>query len=85
LDHLLSDAVIRIAYHVNFGKVDPKSLDSHWNLEKRVDADRADPAQQIQHLIDAPDLQEALQVAIRDAVQGVPEDRSADLKTCAWM
>jgi murein L,D-transpeptidase YcbB/YkuD len=58
-DLLLSDALIRGAYHSNFGKVDPKALDPHWNLEKQLDAEATDPAAEIQRMIDASDLREA--------------------------
>jgi murein L,D-transpeptidase YcbB/YkuD len=58
-DLLLSDALIRVAYHMSFGKVDPRALDPHWNLEKRIDPEAADPAAEIQRLIDARDLREA--------------------------
>ena len=31
-DILATDALARIIYHSVFGKVDPESLDPHWNL-----------------------------------------------------
>lgn len=31
-DLLLSDALLTLAYHLRFGKVDPESLDPNWNL-----------------------------------------------------
>ena len=31
-DILLSDAFVRLAYHVRFGKVDPAALDPNWNF-----------------------------------------------------
>ncbi len=39
---LLTESVLRLAYHLRFGKVDPVSLDSNWNFKKRLDMD--DPA-----------------------------------------
>ena len=33
-DLLLSDALLRVTYHAVFGKVDPESLDPHWNLAR---------------------------------------------------
>lgn len=36
-DLLLTDALIRLAYDKNFGKVDPQQLNSDWNLpEKKI-------------------------------------------------
>ena len=34
LDILLTDALLRLAYHLNFGKVVPKTLDPDWNLRR---------------------------------------------------
>ncbi|WP_198265409.1 L,D-transpeptidase family protein [sulfur-oxidizing endosymbiont of Gigantopelta aegis] len=34
LDILLTDAVLRLAYHLNFGKVVPDTLDPDWNLRR---------------------------------------------------
>jgi murein L,D-transpeptidase YcbB/YkuD len=31
-DVLLTDAFLRLAYHVRFGKLDPEALDSNWNF-----------------------------------------------------
>nr|MBS0019010.1 L,D-transpeptidase family protein [Gammaproteobacteria bacterium] len=35
LDLLLTDSLVSFAYHTRFGKVDPASLDSNWNFERR--------------------------------------------------
>jgi murein L,D-transpeptidase YcbB/YkuD len=35
-DLLQTEALIRLLYHLTFGKVDPKSLDPNWNLTRRV-------------------------------------------------
>ena len=35
LDLLASDAFALVLYHLYFGKVDPVSLDAHWNFDKR--------------------------------------------------
>lgn len=32
LDMLLTDALVRLGYHILFGKVDPERLDPNWNL-----------------------------------------------------
>jgi murein L,D-transpeptidase YcbB/YkuD len=34
-DLLLTDSVVRVAYHALFGKVDPTTLDPHWNFNRR--------------------------------------------------
>lgn len=48
LDILLTDALIRLAYDKNFGKVDPKRIHSTWNLSsKSID----DPAPKIEAAI----------------------------------
>jgi murein L,D-transpeptidase YcbB/YkuD len=53
-DVLLTDALIRIAYHAIFGKVDPVALDPHWNMERGLS--REDPASEIQRIIDSGDV-----------------------------
>jgi L,D-transpeptidase YcbB len=35
LDLLATDAYTELLYHLYFGKVDPVSIDSHWNFERR--------------------------------------------------
>src|SRR5262245_29048388 len=37
LDLLLTDALVRLAYHLVFGKVDPERLDAHWNLAREIE------------------------------------------------
>jgi L,D-transpeptidase YcbB len=54
LDLMLTDSVIRLGYHLRFGKVDPVALDSTWNFSREL-TDR-DPAQTIQAAIDAPSM-----------------------------
>ena len=36
-DLLLTDALVRLAYHLSFGKVDPESIDPHWNMARYFD------------------------------------------------
>ncbi|MDX1697047.1 MAG: L,D-transpeptidase family protein [Thiohalobacterales bacterium] len=36
-DLLLTDSLIRIGYHLSFGKVDPEALDSNWNMVRYID------------------------------------------------
>jgi len=54
LDLLLTDSLVRLGYHLNFGKVDPEGLDPHWNLAREIN-DR-DPAVVIQGLLDSGSL-----------------------------
>ena len=56
LDILLTDSVIRLGYHLRFGKVDPVELDPHWNFSRELMG--IDPAEVIQAAIDAPSMRE---------------------------
>jgi murein L,D-transpeptidase YcbB/YkuD len=55
-DLLLTDAIIRLGYHLRFGKVDPTRLDPNWNSSRSLVGE--DPAVTIQAAIDAPSLRE---------------------------
>jgi murein L,D-transpeptidase YcbB/YkuD len=55
-DLLLTDSVIRLGYHLRFGKVDPVALDSDWNFGRRL-VDQ-DPVETIQAAIDARSMRE---------------------------
>jgi murein L,D-transpeptidase YcbB/YkuD len=37
LDLLLTDSLIRLGYHLAFGKVDPEVLDSNWNMTRYIE------------------------------------------------
>lgn len=54
LDILLTDSVIRLGYHLRFGKVDPVELDPDWNFSREL-VDQ-DPVATIQAAIDAPSM-----------------------------
>jgi murein L,D-transpeptidase YcbB/YkuD len=56
LDLLLTDSIIRLGYHLRFGKVDPTKLDPNWNSSRSLIGE--DPAVTIQAAIDAPSLRE---------------------------
>jgi murein L,D-transpeptidase YcbB/YkuD len=56
LDVLLTDSIIRLGYHLRFGKVDPNALNPNW--ASTADLLREDPAATIQAAIDAPSLGE---------------------------
>jgi L,D-transpeptidase YcbB len=51
LDLLLTDAFLRLGYHMLFGKVDPERLDPNWNLAR--DLGNLDPVLAIQDAIDS--------------------------------
>jgi murein L,D-transpeptidase YcbB/YkuD len=41
LDLLLTDSLVRLAYHLLFGKVDPEALDANWDMTRYIeDLDR---------------------------------------------
>ena len=54
LDIVLTDSIIRLGYHLRFGKVDPVELDSDWNFSRELVGQ--DPAETIQAAIDAPSM-----------------------------
>ena len=56
LDILLTDSIIRLGYHLRFGKVDPNALDPNW--DPTLELFREDPAVTIQQAIDSPSLHE---------------------------
>jgi murein L,D-transpeptidase YcbB/YkuD len=53
-DITLSDALVRILYHLLYGKVDPERLDANWNIYTDIDLDVA--AKLLQDVIDSPDI-----------------------------
>ncbi len=55
LDILLTDALVRLGYHLHFGKVDPEALDPDWNLSR--DLGGRDPVDLIQAAVDSQDLE----------------------------
>jgi murein L,D-transpeptidase YcbB/YkuD len=58
-DLLLTDAFVRLAYHLHFGKVDPRTLQPGWNFARTLDG--ADPAAALAKLLAAPDPAAALE------------------------
>ena len=57
-DLVLTDSLIRLGYHQRFGKVNPYSLDPHWNFRRELSG--KDPATAIQEAIDSDSLLEYL-------------------------
>jgi murein L,D-transpeptidase YcbB/YkuD len=57
-DLLLTDSLIRLGYHLIFGKVDPENLDPHWNLA--IEIDDRDPVERIEAVLMTGNLAKAL-------------------------
>jgi murein L,D-transpeptidase YcbB/YkuD len=57
-DFILTDSLVRLAYHQSFGKVNPYTLDPHWNFRREHNV--VDPAIAIQNAIDSPSLTDYL-------------------------
>ena len=53
-DILLTDGLIRMGYHLVFGKVDPETHNPHWNLAVEIDDDA--PIEFIQEILDSGNL-----------------------------
>jgi L,D-transpeptidase YcbB len=58
-DLLLTDAFLRLAYHLHFGKADPRTLQHGWNFARTLDG--ADPASTLAKLLADPDPSAALE------------------------
>jgi len=56
LDLLLTDSVVRLAFHAKFGKVDPASLDSDWNFARSLNG--KDPVATLQRVLDTHSIGE---------------------------
>lgn len=76
IELMLSDSLLRLVYHQLYGRVDPTSLDSRWNFNRRPAG--PDPLQRMQDAIDSPSLIEFAQdlyargplyVLLRDALE----------------
>jgi murein L,D-transpeptidase YcbB/YkuD len=59
LDLLATDAYAELLYHLYFGKVDPVSIDSRWNFERR-EIDASDAVQFVLGAITAADIASAI-------------------------
>ncbi|MEE4265087.1 MAG: peptidoglycan-binding protein, partial [Desulfobacteraceae bacterium] len=57
-DLLLTDALVLLGYHLNYGKVDPVNLDPNWNMSAQMN--HRDPATLIQEAIDSGSFYEFL-------------------------
>ena len=61
-DILLSESLVRLGYHLQFGKVDPRSLDPSWNLDRSLGNE--EPAAIIQAAIDSDSIRAYIDRAI---------------------
>lgn len=57
-DMLMSDAVARLVYHLEFGRVDPVALDPNWNLTRKIGA--LDPVAILERIIRAESVEAAI-------------------------
>jgi murein L,D-transpeptidase YcbB/YkuD len=53
-DVLLTEALLRLAYHLSFGKVDPQTFDAQWNYGRTLA--RTDIAQKVEQALAAADI-----------------------------
>ena len=53
-DVLLTEALLRLAYHLSFGKVDPETFDPQWNYERTLAS--MDVAQEVEQALAAEDI-----------------------------
>lgn len=58
---LLTDAIVRLGYHLWFGKVDPQALDPGWNMNRTLPG--LDPAVEIEAALATGDLYGAIERA----------------------
>jgi murein L,D-transpeptidase YcbB/YkuD len=56
---VLTDALVRLAYHLQFGKVNPRELYPDWNFTRALGA--IDPARAMEAAVAAPDLRAAIE------------------------
>jgi murein L,D-transpeptidase YcbB/YkuD len=61
VDLLLSDALLRLGYHILFGKVDPERLDPNWNLAREINDMRPETA--LQDVLSSGDVYEFIEHA----------------------
>ena len=57
-DLLLTDAFVRLAYHLHFGKADPRTLHRGWNFARTLGG--RDPEQMLAHLLTGDDPRTSL-------------------------
>jgi L,D-transpeptidase YcbB len=58
-DVLLTEALLRLAYHLSFGKVDPETFDAQWNYGRTLA--RTDIAQEVEQALAAADIYQRIE------------------------
>jgi murein L,D-transpeptidase YcbB/YkuD len=58
-DLVLTDALVRLGYHIMFGKVDPERVDPNWNMAREIHG--FVPAAEIQRMLESGDVYQALE------------------------
>ena len=66
LDILATDALVRLAFHLRFGKVNPERIESTWNFSR--DMGEVRPVASIQALLQADDLAAAVEALAPDGL-----------------
>ena len=61
-DFVLTEALLRYAYHNRFGKVDPHALDPSWNYARNVSA--GGPYAALERIVAAPDVAAQIDVEV---------------------
>jgi murein L,D-transpeptidase YcbB/YkuD len=56
---LLTDSLVRLAYHLHFGKLDPRELYPGWNFARSLGG--VDPVQALEEALAAPSLRDAVE------------------------
>ncbi len=59
LDILLTDSLVRLLYHIRFGKTNPKDLDANWNLTRKLQG--RDPVAIVQTAIESDSLEQFIE------------------------
>lgn len=58
---LYTDALVRLVYHLHFGKVNPRELYAEWNFSRALGGGAATPVEALEALLTAPDLRAAVE------------------------
>ena len=58
-DILLTEALLRLAYHLSFGKVDPQTFDAQWNYGRTLAS--TDVSQEVEEALAAQDIYERVE------------------------
>lgn len=61
-DVLFTEAFLRLASHLRFGKVDPSDFDANWNYSRRIES--SDPAALLTSIVESDDLASAMNAAL---------------------